>query len=134
MFEESLKASPIGTRNNLAWLMLARTKDLPRAISLARDEANASKAEHVLNTYAAVAAETGDLQTAVRQGIESMVQGSRTTPSAADWLVFATIAEKLGLRDDAIAAYKKVTPPARPQNQPSSYDIARARLARLGVK
>ncbi len=134
LFEESLKASPIGTRNNLAWLMLARTKDLPRAISLARDEANASKAEHVLNTYAAVAAETGDLQTAVRQGIESMVQGSRTTPSAADWLVFATIAEKLGLRDDAIAAYKKVTPPARPQNQPSSYDIARARLARLGVK
>ncbi|MFN0248434.1 MAG: DUF3857 domain-containing protein [Kofleriaceae bacterium] len=121
------------TKNGYAWQLLADGQDLPRALELSRQAVvERPNKDFVLNTLGAVAAEMGDLQTAVKTGGEAMDLDSRTVPEGQDWLLFATVYEKLGLRDDAIAAYKRVTD--KPSLHPTSLDIAKARLARMGAK
>jgi tetratricopeptide (TPR) repeat protein len=125
-----------GTKNNYAWYLLGEGKDIARALEVARQAALESADKgFVINTLGAVAAEAGDLQTAVKSGDQSMTLANRKVPSSADWLLYATIYEKLALRADAIAAYKKVRDDEKSSSAGrSSHDIARARLARMGVK
>jgi tetratricopeptide (TPR) repeat protein len=120
--------------NTAAWLRLFTGADLPRALELARksvgpDRARAADGE--LNTLAAVEAEVGDVDAAFVDGQLAMEKAGRAVPSPADWYLYGRIAEQLGLRDDAIAAYRRVADDSWYQHD--AHGLARLRLARLGA-
>lgn len=54
-------------------------------------------------------------------------------PGDSDWYVAGRIAESYGLRDDAIAGYRRIKRPP-PDFMPTAFDLAQRNLARLGVK
>jgi tetratricopeptide (TPR) repeat protein len=116
--------------NNAAWVKLVEGSDLAnaalqvrRALQLAPDEHN------ILNTAAAIAAERSDFAEA-REHLDKANDGE--DPPPADWYVHGRIFEQLGLRDDAIAAYRKAA--AKPSESiTSTYHVATRRLKALGV-
>jgi tetratricopeptide (TPR) repeat protein len=123
-----------GDRNNAAWLRLFTGTDLQAALELARKAAGPDRGSAdapALNTLAVIEAELGELGAAKLDGWQAMVTGGRDTPNAADWYLHGRIAEQLGLRDDAIAAYRRVPPGDAPH---TSHTLARRRLARLGAR
>lgn len=90
-----------------------------------------SKADsYLLNTLAAIEAERGDLAAAKADEWKAMEVGARAKPDSGDWYVVGRIAEQLGLREDAIGAYRRVLRrPGLPF--PDSYDLAQRRLKKL---
>ncbi|HWO19018.1 MAG TPA: DUF3857 domain-containing protein [Kofleriaceae bacterium] len=121
-------------QNSAAWLRLFTGSDLPRALELAQKAVgpDRTKASYdALHTLASVEAELGDVHAAVVDGREAMVKIRRATPEAPDWYLYGRIAEQLGLRDDAIAAYRRAAIDAKVQY--SSPALAKLRLARLGA-
>ncbi len=59
-------------------------------------------------------------------------RGERPFPGA--WLVIAKVAEKLGLRDDAISAYRRIPQPADGRVTASAeFGMAKQRLVALGA-
>ena len=94
--------------NNIAWLRLYEGSDLQIALGLARDAVRAdAKAMSALNTLAAIEVELGDLGAAKEDGWKAMPADSEK-PDDAGWYVVGRMLEQLGLRDDAIAAYRRV--------------------------
>ncbi|HWO19019.1 MAG TPA: DUF3857 domain-containing protein [Kofleriaceae bacterium] len=122
-------------QNSAAWLRLFTGADLPRALELARKAVgpDRNKARYpALHTLASVLAELGDVQAAFTDGWYAMDKIRRATPDAPDWYLYGRIAEQLGLRDDAIAAYRRA--PAYGSRYPfTSHGLAQLRLARLGA-
>lgn len=121
--------------NSAAWIRLFTDDDLPGALDLARKAAgpDRTRAQYpALNTLAAVEAELGDLRAAKLDAWQSMENIGRATPESPDWLIHGQIAEQLGLRDDAIASYRRVRKHSRYHHD--SHALAQRRLARLGAK
>jgi tetratricopeptide (TPR) repeat protein len=121
-------------RNSAAWLRLFTETDLSVALDLARKAAGPDRERGpaaALNTLAVIEAELGDLGPAVLDGWQAMGNAGRATPGDADWYLYGRISEQLGLRDDAIAAYRRVAPDPDPN---SSHTLAKRRLAKLDVK
>jgi tetratricopeptide (TPR) repeat protein/transglutaminase-like putative cysteine protease len=120
-----------GDLNNAAWFRLTSGQDLARARELARQADAIDPAKtgpNALHTIAAIEAELGDLVAAKYQLDRAMERDKRHQPSGGDWYVIGRIAEQLGLRDDAIAAYRRVPSPSRLPLVPGSYELARRRL------
>lgn len=119
--------------NNGAWahLFYDAKPDTARAL-IERTIARLNEPpRNVRNTYAAVLAEMGDPAAAWHQvelGLDAM-----SPPENGDWYVIGRIAEDLDLRDDAIAAYRRVAAGREPPGLPSSWDFAQKRLKALGV-
>ena len=124
-----------GTKNNLAWLQASLGKDLTSAAANAHEAIRDSKdAAGIHNTLAAVLIELDDLHAGLQACLKSMELGVRDAPAPEDWYVVGRLYEKLGFRDDAIAAYKRLPPDKRDGFFPSSYRLARTRLEKLGIK
>lgn len=121
--------------NNVAWVRGTRTNDLAKALTEAQHANQLEKDRTtVLNTLAVIEAEAGDLGAAKRDGWRSMDVNKRRQPDDGDWYLVGRIAEQLGLREDAVAAYRHTTKGASHSFEPSSYWLADVRLAALGAK
>lgn len=122
--------------NNSAWIYIA-TEDYTTGIELARKAVGFDVAyapSNRVGTLAALEAENGELQQASRHVHQSMHNDERDVPESQDWYVIGRIAEHLGMRDDAIAAYRKVKRETSSDPYPDSYMFAQRRLQRLGVR
>ena len=111
-------------RNSAAWLRLFTETDLQRALELAHEAVGPDRTT--------ASSEVGDLGAAKLDGWQSMANGDRATPGPSDWYLHGRIAEHLGLRDDAIASYRRVQQWSKDHHD--SYLLAQRRLARLGTK
>jgi tetratricopeptide (TPR) repeat protein len=103
--------------------------DLTGALELARKAVDREPKEAgYLTALAALEAEHGDLDRAIQDGRKAMELRSAIEPDAGDWYVIGRIDEQLGLTADAVAAYKRVTPPTYDELV-SKYQLAQHRLA-----
>jgi tetratricopeptide (TPR) repeat protein len=120
--------------NNAAWARLVDGSDLPNAHLLARRAITLDgDARNILNTIAAIEAETKEVAEA-KDNLDKSMRGSEDdAPQGGDWYVHGRIVEQLGLTDDAIAAYRKVTS-KHLSFTPDSDELAARRLKLLGVK
>lgn len=96
--------------NNLAWARLVRgvVDDVTLEFAQRAVRGSSEESSAALNTLAAVLAERGaiaDAVAALRRGVESSRFGE---PDDSDWYVLGRIAHKLGERESAIAAYRRV--------------------------
>jgi tetratricopeptide (TPR) repeat protein len=96
--------------NMAAWMALFLGKGLDRAIDDARrgsaDEAQATYGG--LHTLAALYAESGKSVEARQALLKGMDKRGTDDPGSDDWFVLGRIAENYGVRDVAMAAYKRV--------------------------
>jgi tetratricopeptide (TPR) repeat protein/transglutaminase-like putative cysteine protease len=96
--------------NMAAWLALFAGKEFDRAIDDARrgssDEAQATYG--ALHTLAALYAESGKSVEARQALLKGMDKRGTDDPGSDDWFVLGRIAENYGVRDVALAAYKRV--------------------------
>ena len=106
-----------------------------RARFVARAEQRAKVDSHVANTIAAIEAESDNPTAAWSYLTKALATRGSGQPHEQDWYVLGRIAESLDLRDDAIAAYRRVAKP-KPSRllDHGSYELARRGLQRLGVK
>jgi tetratricopeptide (TPR) repeat protein len=119
--------------NNLAWLELLSNTKLADALASAREATRLAPSDtSAFETLAAIEAELGDLRAAHDDDLAAMRLRAHDTPTGDDWYVSGRIAEQLGLRDDAIAAYRRVKPRSKNPIIPGSFDLAQRRLAVLG--
>jgi tetratricopeptide (TPR) repeat protein/transglutaminase-like putative cysteine protease len=135
---EKLAAHPnvlAGDLNNLAWARLFHDATPDKAKSLgARAERMEPKHNATLsNTLAAIEAEA-DHPSAAWTYLQSSASNKSIKPNNADTYVIGRIAESYGLRDDAIAAYRRVTRSKGRDLAPTAFDFAQRGLARLGVR
>ena len=120
--------------NNLAWLALFRgrvtdkaTEQAQRAVVLTR-QGNAAD----LHTLAALYAEAGKTAEARELILKEMQMNGSEEPRPDDWYVFGRIAEQYGVREAAVSAYAKVTPPGPDTDvMQSTYTLAQKRLGAL---
>ena len=120
--------------NNIAWGEYIVDADTPGALERAREAfLLAPKDAAIANTLAALEAASGDSKSAVDHLRASLELAHKEAPNEADWLVLGRIYEDLGLRDDAIAAYRRIAAPKIPDALPTMYSVASARLKALGA-
>jgi tetratricopeptide (TPR) repeat protein/transglutaminase-like putative cysteine protease len=118
-----------------AWAKLVIGADLATAEQWAEQVLAARPGDQpTLNTVAAIEAERGDVGAAKTHQWETLEKFPRRPPASEQYYVVGRIAEQLGLRDDAIAAYRKVTVDADAPPEQSPYTLAGKRLAGLGAK
>jgi tetratricopeptide (TPR) repeat protein len=128
------KATP-GDHNNLAWALVfqppvaeAALEQARRAVELTREREPA-----YLHTLATVHAARGEAAEAMQVLRKAVALGSSSNrPQPHDWLVLGLVAERYGLSDEAIAAYRRVTAPEQPDGL-SSHELAARRLRALGA-
>lgn len=135
--ERALMASgkaTAGDHNNLAWAMVfqapvdgAALEQARRAVELTREREPAYL--HTLATVHAVRGEAAEAMQVLRKAVERGSADNR--PSPHDWLVLGLVAERYGLAEEAAAAFRRVTPPERPDGL-SSHELAQRRLKALG--
>ncbi|HEX7839066.1 MAG TPA: DUF3857 domain-containing protein [Kofleriaceae bacterium] len=119
--------------NYVAWYRLGMGGDLAPALEIARKGVDkAPRDSGGVNTLAAIEAEMGDLDRAIRDNWKAMGLHSSVEPDDGDWYVVGRIDEQLGLAKDAAAAYKRVTRP-RVDQLLSVYTLAQRRLAALAA-
>ena len=121
--------------NDVTWLKVSSNLDIPNVVGLIKHAAQLEpKSYPVANTLAGVEAETGDLHAAVadlRKAVDLDLTGEIT---ASDWYVLGRILEQAGVRDDAIAAYRRVPKTDRDVFGTDIYTLATTRLKALGGK
>jgi tetratricopeptide (TPR) repeat protein len=121
-----------GDHNNLAWSALFSEPLAPDALDQAHKAVQLSqeRSRAHLHTLAAVHAASGQPHEALEVLAKSIDLGDSGRPASDDWLVIGQVAERYGLFEEAIAAYRRVEP--RKKNQPfSPHTLAALRLARL---
>ncbi len=102
-------AKPID-KNNYAWLLMVEHKDLTAAVELARAALRDAKdSPQVLNTLSVIEAELGELKAAMDDTIRAIDARRGTMPTDGDWYAVGRVYEQLGLREDAITAYRRIT-------------------------
>ncbi len=118
--------------NNAAWVHLFYDPkpDVARTL-IERVVLGGHADSHDLNTFAAVLAEADEPYAAWQRLGPTM--DDMPEPGAADWYVIGRIAEDYGLRDDAVAAYKRAAHPREVEWGPSELEFAQRRLQALGV-
>jgi tetratricopeptide (TPR) repeat protein len=120
--------------NEVAWAALFRDPPAPDALEHARKAVmlTQERSAAVLHTLAMVHAARGEESEALQVLVKSIRARSGREPEAADWLVVGRIAEHYGLADEAVAAYRRVTP--RKGDTLGSHLLAERRLEKLGKK
>jgi tetratricopeptide (TPR) repeat protein/transglutaminase-like putative cysteine protease len=119
-----------GALNTAAWYQIDDGNDLAGALELAQKAVQGARRSHaVQNTLAAIRAELGDLDRAVRDNWAALALDPSEQPTDADWYVAARIAEQLGQRGDAIAIYARIGKPGASRFSTAAY--AYRRLAAL---
>jgi tetratricopeptide (TPR) repeat protein len=121
--------------NRAAWVALFRGKELERAIEDARHATGESeKRGHAssLHTLAALYAEVGKTVEARQALLKAMDSRTSDEPTSDDWFVLGRIAETYGVRDAAIAAYKRVE--KEEPNGVTTWELAQRRMTALGMK
>jgi tetratricopeptide (TPR) repeat protein len=133
---ERIAARESWVQNEVAWTLVTLDKNLDRGLELAAKVVGPKKEEAPaapLNTLAVIEAELGRLEEAKQDLWSSIAARRAVRPGIEDWYIVGRIAEHLGLRGDAIAAYKKCT--QTPSDDPRSFfAFAKRRLQRMGVK
>jgi tetratricopeptide (TPR) repeat protein len=130
---QALASTHKGMLNDAAWMQLIANIDVPDALAKAQQAVQQfPKAGAVHHTVASLEAEVGDLRSAAKQLREAVQLGRDRAIESSDWYVIGRIAEQVGYRADALAAYHRVTPEPHAE-LPSSYDLAQRRLAVLGA-
>ncbi|MFN7988388.1 MAG: DUF3857 domain-containing protein [Thermoanaerobaculia bacterium] len=101
-----------GDANTAAWARYVAGRCDEKTLSLARQAVEASRRSNpaVLNTLAAVCAETGRNEEAHALVARSMDLEGIDEPFPGDWLVVGRIRENYGLVDDALEAYSRLAP------------------------
>jgi tetratricopeptide (TPR) repeat protein len=138
-FERLAKHPKVGAHhlNNIAWAMLYADKDLDEARAIAaRGEVAAGDklSPQLAHTIAAIEAERDRVDEAWKYLQRSLTDRLDLQPEDTDWYVIGRIAEQCGLRDDAIAAYRRVAKPAPTTHSLwATYDLAQRRLRLLGT-
>ena len=121
--------------NHAAWLALFTGTDYDRAVTHAQQASGGEPSPYLgasMHTLAALYAETGKSMEARAALLKSMEMRDHLEPDSDDWYVIGRIAENFGVRDTALAAYKKVTKSRTPGA--SSWELADKRLAAMAVK
>jgi len=119
--------------NNAAWLALFRGTELDRAVDDARRASAGTEPVHgAMNTLAALYAELGKTVEARQALLKSIDSRKAEQPSSADWFVLGRIAEDYGVRDAALAAYKRVE--KEEATGTTTWELAQRRLTALGGK
>jgi tetratricopeptide (TPR) repeat protein len=122
--------------NGLGWLAAA-TGQASEGLTAARRAAEASGRNspshlHTLAYAAARAGALGEARDALRDALAPAPAGQDPLNPDAAWLVVGAIAESVGMRDDAVAAYRRVLPDkARLPRANTTYHLARRRLEAL---
>jgi tetratricopeptide (TPR) repeat protein len=124
--------------NLLAWAACAGGQKTD-ALAAARKAAQASGRNspsilHTLAYAAALAGELGEARDALLDALARPPAGQEPLNPDAAWLVVGAIAESVGMRDDAIAAYRRVLPSkdkVRARAANSTFQVAQRRLAEL---
>ncbi len=131
------RQSPFSGRSRiqLAWFGLVNGFLTPEVFQAAQRASVLSNYTEpsILRTLSAVYAEQGQTTEAREVLLKSMDLHDLKEPDSVSWYVFGRIAEQFGVREAAIAYYRKVTPPG-PEEQPatSTYSLAQRRLMALG--
>ena len=124
----------ISDYNEAAWMALFAGKGLDRAIDDARrataDEGHAGYS--TLHTLAALYAESGKSVEARQTLLQGMDRKATDEPGSDDWFVLGRIAENYGVRDAALAAYKRVE--KGELTGTSTWELTQKRLATIGGK
>jgi len=120
--------------NEAAWLGLFLDQGLDRAIEDARrataDEATVSYGG--LNTLAALYAQSGKNVEARQALLKAMDKRGQDDPGSDDWFVLGRLAENYGVRDAALAAYKRVE--KGEMTGTSTWELTQKRIAAMGGK
>lgn len=122
--------------NQLAWASLVSGTAGPAAIEAAERGAllSQNKRASVVHTLACLYAEAGRGSEARERLLHFMELEGLEEPDSAAWFGFGRIAEQYGMRDAAVAAYRRVEPPKRKAQIPSSsWTLAQRRLKILGA-
>jgi tetratricopeptide (TPR) repeat protein len=126
-----------GADADLAWLHLVAERDLATGKDLATRGlgGDTARSQAVLAAIHAELGEISDAKTALSAAITA--RGGDRPSEPIEWFAIGRIAEHVGQRDDAIAAYRRIAPPAATAPPPRAlqpYTLARRRLDKLGVK
>jgi tetratricopeptide (TPR) repeat protein len=117
--------------NNQAWRGLfmgsVTEKDLGNALRAVQAEPTRPS---FLNTLAALYAEMGRTEDARETLLKILPLQPKEEPSSADWYVVGRLAERLGMPEDARAAYAKVTKPDK-ERDGTAWALAQKRLKAL---
>jgi tetratricopeptide (TPR) repeat protein len=123
-----------GDLNNAAWYALIRGSVTEESFQWAqqslqlRNNADPS----TLHTLASLYAEIGETSQARDLLLRSMELRGLEEPGSDEWYVLGRIAEQIGIRDAAVAAYGKVVKPSKDYRIPdSTYALAQRRLATM---
>jgi len=115
-----------------AWLQISAGAADDAALDRARRAVQAGSTHATLSALAALEAERGELGVAVDDEWKALAEATSSSPDDADRYVFGRIYEQLGLRDDAIAVYRKIRPG---DGSPTALDLLAAkRLAALRAR
>jgi tetratricopeptide (TPR) repeat protein len=126
------RAQP-GDLNNLAWESVVLGDVTPEAVRIGEQAVQANSADpSLLHTMASIYANLGEPVKARDLLVQSIEHRGELEPQSDDWYVLGRIAEDLGFKDAAVAAYNRVVKPKLELNLPDSvYLIAQRRLATI---
>jgi transglutaminase-like putative cysteine protease/tetratricopeptide (TPR) repeat protein len=118
--------------NDLAWMALFVAPVAESAAEHARKSVELGRAPGNLHTLAAVAAELGRIDEAI-EALRNAVSLGGGSMAEHDWYVVGRIAEQLGERDWALAAFRRLEKPKNQKELPlSTWRLADRRIAALG--
>jgi tetratricopeptide (TPR) repeat protein/transglutaminase-like putative cysteine protease len=121
--------------NSIAWTRAFHDPTMSRALAMAHRAETLSRdvSPALANTLALVEAEAGNPHRAWTYLQRSHPRLPYEPPIEDDWYVYGRIAEHLGLKDDAIAAYKRVGKQPDLVGVPTTAEFAERALKRLGA-
>jgi tetratricopeptide (TPR) repeat protein len=125
-----------GDYNNVAWYALSAPAITQEAVENAQKAVSMSSSTpayiHTLATLYAEQGKTSEAKAAIWEAIDAA--GARE-PRSHDVYVLGRIAEEYGIREAAIAAYRRVEKePTAEEDDLSTWSLAQKRLKRLGAK
>ncbi|MEZ4398907.1 MAG: DUF3857 domain-containing protein [Kofleriaceae bacterium] len=117
--------------SNVAWVRAFHDADLTAARAVIERSVGLGQAPSATqhNTFAAVLAAQGELAAAAEHLRQTL---ALRAPTDADWYVVGRIAEGLGLVEDAVVIYRRLTRPPRRPLELLPWDFAQRRLTALG--
>jgi tetratricopeptide (TPR) repeat protein len=125
-----------GTLNTRSWMACFQGRVTERDLEIARQAVSAWNRQGAiapLHTLAALYAETGRGEEAIKVLGQVFTARQCTRPSPPDWYVIGRLAEHYGLGPAARDAYTRaLAPPAGPWRPLSCSELARRRLRNLG--
>jgi tetratricopeptide (TPR) repeat protein len=118
--------------NGIAWEALFRGEHGAETVENAERAALFRRNPNwaLLNTLATVYADAGRVVEARETLIKELDTGGRGQPESEEWLIIGRLAEQYGAKEEALAAYRRVTKPDE-WLAGSSYELAQLWITRL---